>query len=187
MGRLVLARIVDQVYVRRLAWLIMSLQTTALLAIALWPTAPVLIGASLVYGYGIGHVTTLGPVVVRREFGAAAFGATYGAAATVIQLTSAFGPALFGFLRDCFGGYGPGLMIAALVTALGGLNLFVGGRLRIAPRAVWNHVMAGGAPLQWRVFSAHSDREPEPAVRRAITRHWSGAPPARMASMAGSP
>jgi predicted MFS family arabinose efflux permease len=127
-GRLVLARIVDQVNVRRLAWLIMTLQTTALLAIALWPTAPVLIAASLVYGYGIGHVTTLGPVLVRREFGAAAFGATYGAAATVIQLTSAFGPALFGFMRDFFGGYGPGLMIASLVTAIGGLSLFIGSR-----------------------------------------------------------
>jgi MFS family permease len=125
-GRLVLARIVDRVNVRRLAWSIMALQTMALLAIGLWPTAPVLIAASLVYGYGIGHVTTLGPVVVRREFGAAAFGATYGAAATVIQLTSAFGPALFGFLRDSFGGYGPGLLIAALVTALGGASLFIG-------------------------------------------------------------
>ena len=127
-GRLVLARIVDRVNVRRLACLIMALQTTALLAIALWPTAPVLIAASLVYGYGIGHVTTLGPVVVRREFGAAAFGATYGAAATVIQLTSAFGPALFGILRDSFGGYGPGLMIASLMTALGCLSLLIGSR-----------------------------------------------------------
>ena len=127
-GRLVLARIVDRVNVRRLACLIMALQTMALLAIALWPTASVLIAASLVYGYGIGHVTTLGPVVVRREFGAAAFGATYGAAATVIQLTSAFGPALFGLLRDSFGGYGPGLAIASLVTALGGFSLFIGSR-----------------------------------------------------------
>jgi MFS family permease len=127
-GRLVLARIVDRVNVRRLACLIMALQTMALLAIALWPTASVLIAASLVYGYGIGHVTTLGPVMVRREFGAAAFGATYGAAATVIQLTSAFGPALFGLLRDSFGGYGPGLAIASLVTALGGFSLFIGSR-----------------------------------------------------------
>ena len=127
-GRLMLARIVDRVNVRRLACLIMALQTMVLLAIALWPTAPVLIAASLVYGYGIGHVTTLGPVVVRREFGAAAFGATYGAAATVIQLTSAFGPALFGLLRDSFGGYGPGLAIASLVTALGGFSLFIGSR-----------------------------------------------------------
>ena len=125
-GRLVLARIVDKVDVRGLACLIMAVQTLALLAIALWPTMPVLVAASLVYGYGIGHVTTLGPVVVRREFGAAAFGATYGTAATVIQLTSAFGPAVLGFLRDGFGGYGPGLVLASIITTVGCLALFVG-------------------------------------------------------------
>jgi MFS family permease len=127
-GRLVLARIVDKIDVRGLAALVMAIQTAALLAIALWPTASVLVAASLVYGYGIGHVTTLGPVVVRREFGAAAFGATYGAAATVIQLTSAFGPALLGFLRDGFGGYGPGLAIASMTTALASLALLAGRR-----------------------------------------------------------
>lgn len=131
-GRLVLARIVDAVAVRRLATGIMLLQALALLAIALWPSVPVLVAASLVYGYGIGHVTTLAPVVVRREFGAAAFGATYGSAATAIQLASAFGPTLFGLLRDGFGGYGPGLAIAALATLAGGLALLAGGRL--APR-----------------------------------------------------
>lgn len=125
-GRLVLARIVDRVDVRRLAAGIMLIQTAALLAIALWPSASVLVAASLVYGYGIGHVTTLGPVVVRREFGAAAFGATYGQAATVIQLASALGPALFGVLRDAFAGYGPGLALAALGTLLGGLVLWLG-------------------------------------------------------------
>ena len=127
-GRLVLARIVDKVDVRGLAALVMAIQTAALLAIALWPTASVLVAASLVYGYGIGHVTTLGPVVVRREFGAAAFGATYGAAATVIQLTSAFGPALLGFLRDGFGGYGPGLAIASVTTVVASLALLAGRR-----------------------------------------------------------
>jgi cyanate permease len=106
----------------------MIAQAAALLAISLWPTAPVLVVASLVYGYGIGHVTTLSPIVVRREFGAAAFGAAYGAAATAIQLTSAFGPALFGLLRDEFGGYGPGFLIAAAVTMAGCASLFLGGR-----------------------------------------------------------
>ncbi len=128
-GRLILARIVDGVQARHLACAVMVAQSAALLTIALWPTVPVLIAASLVYGYGIGHVTTLGPVVVRREFGAAAFGATYGAAATVIQFTSAFGPALFGFLRDGFGGYGPGLAIAASVTMCGCLALSIGGEI----------------------------------------------------------
>jgi MFS family permease len=126
-GRLILARIVDGVRVRRLACLVMIAQSAALVAISLWPTVPVLVAASLVYGYGIGHVTTLGPVVVRREFGAAAFGATYGTAASVIQLTSAFGPALFGFLRDGFGGYGPGFLIAAAITMVGCAALFLGG------------------------------------------------------------
>lgn len=136
-GRLILARIVDRVDVRRLACLVMVVQSAALLSIALWPTIPVLVGASLVYGYGIGHVTTLGPVVVRREFGAAAFGATYGTAATIIQLTSAFGPALFGVLRDGFGGYRPGLAIAAVTTLVGCWVLFAGGHMaRRLPSAV---------------------------------------------------
>lgn len=134
-GRIILARIVDSVEVRRLAVLVMLAQTMALAAIALWPTVPVLIAASLVYGYGIGHITTLGPVVVRREFGAAAFGSTYGAAATAIQLTSALGPALLGFLRDGFGGYGPGLAIAACVTLAGATALAVGGWLGRRPLA----------------------------------------------------
>lgn len=128
-GRLVLAAIVDRVSVRHLGCLIMAAQTAALAAMSLWPSAPVLIAASLVYGYGIGHVTTLGPVVVRREFGAKAFGATYGSAATVIQLTSAFGPALLGVLRDGFGSYSPGLAIAAATTMTACMVLLLGGRL----------------------------------------------------------
>jgi len=128
-GRLILARIVDGVAVRKLACLVMIAQAAALLSLALWPTAPVLICASLVYGYGIGHITTLGPIVVRREFGAAAFGATYGIAASAIQLTSAFGPAAIGVLRDGFGSYRPGLAIAAAVTLIACTILFTGGRL----------------------------------------------------------
>jgi len=127
-GRLVLARIVDRVDPRRLAAAIMLLQTGALAAIALWPDAGVLIVASLVYGYGIGHVTTLGPIIIRREFGAAAFGATYGSAATVIQFVSALGPAVFGVLRDAFGGYGPVLGAAALCTTVGAVILLLGRR-----------------------------------------------------------
>jgi cyanate permease len=128
-GRLILARIVDGVSVRTLACVVMIVQTAALLSLALWPTVPVLVAASLVYGYGIGHITTLGPIVVRREFGAAAFGATYGLAASVIQFTSAFGPAAIGVLRDSFGGYRPGLAIASVATLIACMIMFAGGRL----------------------------------------------------------
>ena len=128
-GRCVLAGVVDRVNVRVLAGVVMIAQTVALLAISVWPTVTVLISASLVYGYGIGQVTTLGPVLVRREFGAAAFGSTYGTAATAIQLTSAFGPALFGIMRDAFGSYVLCLALAAGITAVGSMALTVGGRL----------------------------------------------------------
>jgi len=126
-GRLVLAAIVDRVEPRRLAVYVMALQAGALLAIACWPVVPVLIGASLVYGYAIGHVTTLGPIVVRREFGAQQFGALYGRVATAVGFTSAFGPALFGLLRDGLGSYRPGLVIASALVLAASLTLLVGG------------------------------------------------------------
>lgn len=127
-GRLVLARIVDRMDVRNMAAWAMSAQALSLCAIAAWPGVPVLVAASLVYGYCIGYVTTLAPIVVRREFGAAAFGRIYGSAAIAIQLTSAFGPALLGVLRDRFGGYAPGLVIAAGVTVAGATALIAGRR-----------------------------------------------------------
>lgn len=129
LGRIVLARIVDRVDVRRLATRIMVVQTLVMALLAIGPATPVLVAASLVYGWCIGHVTTLGPIVVRREFGAAAFGATYGAAATLIQFVAATGPALFGWLRDAFDGYGVALGVAAVLSGLGAAALAVGGRI----------------------------------------------------------
>ena len=73
-------------------------------------------------------VTTLSPVIIRREFGALSFGAIYGAAATLIQFTSAFGPGLFGVLRDAFASYRPGLAAAALVNTVAALVLVSGRR-----------------------------------------------------------
>ncbi|MET4698701.1 MFS family permease [Constrictibacter sp. MBR-5] len=112
-GRLILARVADVVSLRHYTGAIMGTQALVLLAIAVFPTMPVLIGGSLVYGFCLGQITTLSPIVVRREFGAASYGAIYGAAAMVIQFSSALGPAVYGALRDLLGGYGPVLATAA--------------------------------------------------------------------------
>lgn len=63
---------------------------------------------------------------MRREFGAAAFGAIYGIAGTVIQFCSAFGPTFFGVLVDLFGGYGPVLMAAIGFELCAALVLMAG-------------------------------------------------------------
>jgi hypothetical protein len=89
-GRILLAKIVDRVDVRLLGSAMMLLQAISLAVMAAWPGKTVLIGASLSFGFTVGMVTTLSPVIVRREFGALSFGAIYGAAATLIQFTSAF-------------------------------------------------------------------------------------------------
>ncbi|MEK9720056.1 MAG: YbfB/YjiJ family MFS transporter [Quisquiliibacterium sp.] len=125
-GRLVLARRVDRVDVRRLATRILLAQAGALLLMAAWPGVATLVIGSLVYGYGIGHITTLSPIIVRREFGPASFGKIYGSVATVTQFSSAAGPLLLGALRDAFNSYRPGLVAAATATMLACLIVWAG-------------------------------------------------------------
>jgi MFS family permease len=125
-GRLVLAKWVDRWPVRAVAAATMALQAAALLAMGLWPTVPVVVAASIAYGYAVGHVTTLAPVIVRREFGREAFAVRYGAAATAIQFVSAAGPWLLGALHDGFGGYPPALVAASGVLGASALVLVAG-------------------------------------------------------------
>ncbi len=113
LGRLLLARVIDRVDPRHYSAGIFGVQVFALGAIAMFPVVPVLVSGSLVYGFCLGQITTLPPIVVRREFGADAFGAIFGTAGAVIQFCSAFGPALYGVLVSHFGSYGSVLMIAA--------------------------------------------------------------------------
>jgi MFS family permease len=127
-GRLYLAKIVDGAAVRRIACQAMLAQLLALLVVGVFPSTATLIVASLIYGFAIGHVTTLSPIVFRREFGAEAFGEVYGTAATIIQFSSACGPAFIGYLHDAFGGYPPVLLVTAAATAVSCASLHLGGR-----------------------------------------------------------
>ncbi len=126
LGRLLLARIADRIDARRYTAGVLALQAVVLALLALVPGATMLIGASLAYGFCLGQITTLSPIVVRREFGAASFGAIYSVAATVTQFSSAFGPGLYGVLRDLFGGYGPVLAIAAAVELMAMATVLAG-------------------------------------------------------------
>ena len=75
LGRLMLVRSADQVDART-ACAVLLLAAAALSAWALFPVPAMLVGASAVYGLTVGNVTTLSPMIVRREFGAATFGVT---------------------------------------------------------------------------------------------------------------
>jgi cyanate permease len=79
----------------------------SLSALGLYPVPCVLIGASIVFGLTVGNATTLSPIIVRREFGAQAFGLVFGVASCGIQLATTLGPSLYGFLHDAFGSCNP--------------------------------------------------------------------------------
>jgi predicted MFS family arabinose efflux permease len=133
LGRLLLAWVADWIELRRYAAAIFAAQALALVLIATAPGAPVLVGMTFVYGFCLGQITTLSPIIVRREFGAASFGTVYGVAGTVIQLSSAFGPALYGIARDLLGSYPPVLAIAAGFEFAALAVVLAGGRRRSSP------------------------------------------------------
>jgi predicted MFS family arabinose efflux permease len=132
LGRLLLARVADRVDVRRYTGGIFAAQAVLLALIGWVPGAPVLILASLGYGFCLGQITTLSPIVVRREFGAGSFGAIYSVAGTVIQVSSALGPAFYGALRDAMGSYPPVLAIAAGFE-LAAMLIILAGRAPVRP------------------------------------------------------
>jgi MFS family permease len=130
LGRLLLARIADHVDMRLYSAAIFVAQAVILGAIAYFPSNIMLIVMSLAYGFCLGQITTLSPIIVRREFGAAAFGSIYGVTGMVIQFCSAFGPAFYGVLVDQFGDYGQVLAVAAVFEFGAAIVLISGHRRR---------------------------------------------------------
>ena len=112
-GRLALARFADEIDARVTAAVVLLIAAGSLGAMGLFPVPSVLIGASIVFGLTVGNVTTLSPIIVRREFGAHAFGLVFGVASCGIQLATALGPSFYGVLHDAFGSYKPALIGAA--------------------------------------------------------------------------
>jgi MFS family permease len=113
LGRIALAQFADRVDDRLVAAGVLSLASFGLLALTLSAQPWMLVVISMVFGFTVGNVTTLSPIIVRREFGAASFGPVYGIASCAIQLAAAAGPALYGILHDAWGNYGLALLVAA--------------------------------------------------------------------------
>jgi cyanate permease len=93
----------------------------------------VLVAGSVLMGLTIGNVTTLSPIIVRREFGAASFGAVYGIASCLIQLATGLGPSFYGLLHDAFGGYRVPLLLAAAADLIAAAVVVTGGTAAAGP------------------------------------------------------
>lgn len=133
-SRLALARFADQISARLTASVMMVIAAAALAMQALVSGPVVLVAGSVLMGLTIGNITTLSPIIVRREFGAASFGAVYGVASCLIQLATGLGPSFYGLLHDAFGGYRVPLLLAAAVDLVAAAAVVTGDVSRLNRR-----------------------------------------------------
>jgi len=128
-SRLLLSRFADQIDARVTAALVLVCAAAALALQAAVPVPAVMIGASILFGATIGNITTLSPIIVRREFGAPSFGAVFGIASCAIQLCTGIGPSFYGLLHDAFDGYRVPLLLAAGLDVVA-CGIILSGRVR---------------------------------------------------------
>jgi MFS family permease len=128
-GRLAAGVIVDRVDQRTLSAAVFAVQAAALAALAWAPDMPVVLYVgSAAFGLGVGNVITLPPLVVRGEFGAAAFGRVFGMVGAALQLGVALGPYVVGVLRETSGSYAVALWALAVLDGAAILVVLTGRR-----------------------------------------------------------
>jgi MFS family permease len=110
-GRFCLGLVVDRLDPRMATAVSLVTQAGALFAIAETTDTAVLFVACAVYGFSIGNLITLPPLIIHREFAPADFGAVLGLSTAVCGIISAFGPGIVGFVRGATGGYTAALML----------------------------------------------------------------------------
>lgn len=110
-GRLCLGLVIDRLDPRLATAGSLVTQAAALLAIIQTADTGVLFIACAVYGFSIGNLITLPPLMIHREFEPATFGTVLGLSTAVAGIIGAFGPALLGLVRGATGGYAAALFL----------------------------------------------------------------------------
>jgi MFS family permease len=110
-GRLCLGLVVDRLDPRTVTAGSLLTQAAALFAISQTTEPAILFVACAVYGFSIGNLITLPPLIIHREFEPAAFGTVLGLSTAICGFVSAFGPGLVGLARGVTGGYTAALML----------------------------------------------------------------------------
>ena len=132
-GRLGLGLVVDRFDPRRVTAISIVSQAAALLTIMQSDSVPILLAACGVFGFSVGNLITLPPLIMHREFSAASFVVVMGLSNAVSGTVGSLGPAIIGVVQSWSGGYETALMlcialqlIAAVIVLRGGEP--VGGR-----------------------------------------------------------
>ena len=126
-GRLGLGMVVDRFDPRRVTAASIVSQAAALLVILQFDTVPIVLAACAVFGFSVGNLITLPPLIMHREFSAASFVVVMGLSNAISGTIGSLGPALVGVVQSWSGGYGTpvalciALQLIAAVIVLRGI------------------------------------------------------------------
>ncbi|WP_448584961.1 MFS transporter [Thermaurantiacus sp.] len=135
-GRIVTGFLIDRFWAPAVCLPILSMPALAAIYLAKPdPAFALVLGAAFLLGFAAGAESDLIAYLASRYFGLTHYGRIYGSLYMAFAIASAISPAIYGRVRDLSGGYGPMLVVAALLFVLGALLLLLLGRYPERPRA----------------------------------------------------
>jgi len=132
-GRLSLGMVVDRLDPRLVTAASLASQAAALLTILQSDTAPIVLAACAVFGFSVGNLITLPPLIIHREFNAASFAIVMGLSNAISGTVGALGPALAGFVRGWSGDYDAVLALCIALELVAAVLVLQRGLLHPAP------------------------------------------------------
>ena len=90
----------------------------------------ILVFACALFGASVGKLITFLTLIIRKEFDLVDFGMLAGLATAIGQISYAFGPIMFGFLRDFHGDYRSPLLICTVLQIIAGIVVLLRGKER---------------------------------------------------------
>ena len=98
-GRFGLGMVVDRLDPRLVTAVSIVSQAAALLVIRQTDTVPIILAACAIFGFSVGNLITLPPLIIHREFSAASFVVVMGLSTAISGTVGALGPGLIGVIR----------------------------------------------------------------------------------------
>ena len=114
-GRFGLGMVVDRLDPRLVAAASIVSQAAALLVIRQTDTVPVILAACAVFGFSVGNLITLPPLIIHREFSAASFVVVMGLSTAISGTVGALGPGLIGVIRGWSSDYDAALLVCIVL------------------------------------------------------------------------
>jgi MFS family permease len=114
-GRFGLGMVVDRLDPRLVTAVSLVSQATALLAIRQTDAVPIILAASAVFGFSVGNLITLPPLIIHREFSAASFVVVMGLSTAISGTVGALGPGLIGVIRGWSSDYAAALLVCIVL------------------------------------------------------------------------